>query len=173
MTYNRRKLRSYAIATASVLLLGLGSNQAEAGLQKWSTLYLDAAGNPTSIGKAASAETYLQDQKAFTISFGCQDGGGYFMAIQAPATENADIFGPEIEPALRVSKPGTDLFRGPIGKMIFDGKRYVGPAPDPIINPLKEKIRDGKLLISEYLSRSQLALKTERLERTLAELNCS
>lgn len=172
MTYFNNRLRVFAFATASTILLGLTAAPAHADLQKWSTLYLDAAGNPTSIGKAASTETNIRDQKGFVISIGCQAGGGHFLAIQAPAGEPADIYGPEIEPALRISTPGTDLFRGPIGKMTFDGTRYVGAMAEPIIAPLKEKIRNGKLLISEYLSRSQLALKTERLERTLAELDC-
>lgn len=159
---------AFAFAVLSAVL----STPAEAGLQRWSIVYLDKAGQPTTAANAASIETYARTQKGNTVSIGCAVGGGYMLALHAPEGTQKDYAGEEIEPSVRISKPGTDLFLGPTGKMVFDGERYVGPLPEAVVASLRERIRDGLLTVAEYVTRSTVALKTAGLERTLAEINC-
>lgn len=159
-----------AVLTVS-LLVGL-AGPADAGLQRWSLVYLDTSGAPTTQSKAAKVETYARTQKGHTVSIGCSDAGGHMLALHAPEGTQKDYAGPEIEPSVRISRPGTDYFLGPTGKMTFDGERYVGPLPEAAVAPLRERIRDGLLTVAEYVTRFTVVLKTDGLERTLAELDC-
>ena len=145
---------------------------AHAELQRWSVLYLDANGNPTTYAGRKSAEAYATNQAGYVLSIGCAPGGGHSIAAQAPEGEKADFGGPEVEPSFRVSKPGTDLFLGPIGKMTFDGERYTGLLPDEAVAPLRERIKDGLVTWTEFTSRTTIAVRSQRADGALGELNC-
>ncbi|MEM1298518.1 MAG: hypothetical protein AAGH68_04495 [Pseudomonadota bacterium] len=160
---------------AGILAIGLAFSTAlpaAAGLQKWSLIHMDDNRQPSSVAKATLVETSAWTQRGFTVSIGCYSGGGHMIALQAPDDLAKDFAGPEIQPSLRLSKPGTDFFRGPVGKLSFDGTRYTGPLPEPIVGPMKDKIRDGLLAITEPLTRTIISLKTAGVERALAEMNC-
>ena len=159
-------------ALAGTIFATAITGPAHAELQRWSVLYLDANGNPTSYGSAKSAEAYATNQKGYVLSIGCAAGGGYSIAAEAPDGEKADFGGPEVEPSFRISKPGTDLFLGPIGKMTFDGKRYTGQLPDEAIAPLRERIKDGLVTWTEFTSRTTIAVRSQRADGAIGELNC-
>ena len=160
------------LALASALMSAAFAGQANADLQRWSVLYLDANGNPTSYASRKSAEAYATNQAGYVLSIGCAAEGGHSIAAQAPEGEKADFGGPVIEPSFRVSKPGTDLFLGPIGKMTFDGQRYTGRLSDEAIAPLRERIKDGLVTLTEFTSRTTIAVRSQRADGAIGELNC-
>lgn len=156
------------------LLLGLvwsatSHLPANAGLQRWSVVKVDASGRPASAG---ATETYASNQRGFTVSLGCMQGGGHKISLHAPDDLAKDFAGPEIEPSLRVAKPGTDLFKGPIGKMTFNGERYEGALPAAVMDALQQQHRDGQLTVTEFLTRTIITVKLADLDRTLPELGC-
>ena len=169
----KRRIFGPAGFAAAALLTALVSQPASADLQRWSVLYLDGAGNPTSISKAKSAEIWAQDQRGYVLSIGCASDGGYSLFAQAPDGAKGDYGGPEIAPSFRVSKPGTDLFLGPVGKMTFNGTRYEGRLPAEAVAPLREEIKNGLVHLAEFNSRITIIVRSQRAEGALTELPCN
>ncbi len=156
-------------ALAATLLM---SASADAGLQRWSVVYLDSAGQPTAYGSAASAEAYVIDERGFSVGIGCAPDGGHSFVISAPEGGPADFAGPEMAPSLRIGMPGNDAFSGPTGDMVFDGTRYVGRIATPALDALRASTRDGRLMISEFTTRTILKLKLQSFERAINEVRC-
>lgn len=157
-----------ALATLSVWLPG----QATAELQKWSLVKVDAIDEQATAARSGAMEARASDQRGFTVAIACHADGGHLVAVMAPDGMSSDFAGPVIEPSLRVSKPGTDLFLGPIGKLQHDGTRYVGKLPEPAAAPLLTKIKDGLFAITEFGTRTTVSLKTQSLEFALQQLSC-
>ncbi|MFK7945286.1 MAG: hypothetical protein AB8B85_20555 [Paracoccaceae bacterium] len=159
-----------------ILILGLLStlvfSPAWAGLQKWDLVFLDASGQPTSAGRAATTEAQSSNPLGFTVAIGCHADGGHALSLQWPEGNDGPVAGPAIDPSLRISKPGTDFYRGPVGVMEFDGTRYLGAMPEAAVSPLRERMRDGMLTITEFSTRNTISLKTAGLERALGEIDC-
>ena len=157
-----------ALATALVWLPG----HAIAGLQKWSLVHVDANGAETTAAKSNAMEARASDQRGFTVAVACHPGGKHSIAVSAPDGMSSDFAGPIIEPSLRISKPGTDLFLGPIGQLKHDGRRYTGKLPEPAAASLLSKIKDGLFAVTEFGTRTTISLKTQSLEFTLQQLGC-
>ncbi len=166
------RLRSTLFAIG-VSLVAVWAGDANAGLQRWSVLYLDGNGNPTTFAKAKSAEAYAFDSRGYSIAIGCSPDGGYSLMVTAPK-EKPPKFAKidEVEPSIRVGQPGTDYFMGPVGAMHFDGKRYVGRIPASAVEPLQSKIRNGLFAFWELNSHTTIKLKTLGIERALREVDC-
>lgn len=163
--------KGLAFGLALLGLLGQATD-VKAALQKWSVVYLDSNGAETTPNRAATAEAWASDQRGFTLGVGCASGGGNSITLSAPEGEKPDFAGPAIEPSFRISKPGTDLFLGPIGEMTFDGSRYVGKLPEPAVAPMRTKIKDGLVTFTEFGTRTIISLKTQRLEFAISEVTC-
>ena len=164
-------MRAIAVATATAALLALSLVPALAGLQRWEVVWLDAAGNPAGYGKGR-AEASAGDSRGFVVSIGCAPAGGHVIALTAPAGMKPDFAGASIHPGLRISKPGTDLYRGAVGPLAFDGRRYVGPVPGPVLAPLRQKVHDGVMMLTELGTHTTVKLELQSMERALAELPC-
>ncbi|MEO1491138.1 MAG: hypothetical protein AAFV19_03170 [Pseudomonadota bacterium] len=150
----------------------LSAPQAEAGLMRWSVLYLDANGNAVNYGKHSNAEAWIENQQGFQFAIGCE-GGDYRIYWTAPKDEKANWAGDYFEPSVRVHKPGTDLFLGPTGKMTFDGKRYVGPMHTQVMDALlTEGESDLTVAIVEFITKKTTIFPVQRVERIMNELPC-
>ena len=156
----------WEIATLVAMLLSMAlTTTAEAGIQRWDLV-------PAPNATKGQSEAIASNQLGFSILIGCAESGGYNISLMPPNDKPGAFAGEAIDPALRISKPGTDLFRGPIGTMTFDGSRYTGHFPDSAAEPLRERLRDGLLTLTEFSTRTIVSLKTAGLDRALAELSC-
>lgn len=145
---------------------------ANAGLQSWSVLYLNDNGQAVAYGKHTTAEVWSESQNGWQISIGCK-GDDLSLHVKAPDGEKADFAGPEFEPSVRVGKPGTDLFLGPTGEMVFDGARYNGPLPRVVLDAMLEDYGDKQLTFTDFNSRTTVLLKIQRIARPVGELPCA
>lgn len=155
---------------AAFLCLVLAAAPALAGLQTWEVAWFDQSGNPSSYGQG-KAEAFAHDSRGFVVSIGCAPGGGHLIAMTAPPSMQPDFAGQSIQPGLRLSRPGTDIFKGTVA-MTFDGRRYAGPLPQPVVAPLREKIRDGVMMLTELGSHTTVKLELQSMERAMAEVAC-
>lgn len=154
------------------LALTLAAAPALAGLQRWDVTYLDKAGNPVGYGKGGSPEAFAHDARGYIVSIGCAPGGRHTMALTAPQGVAPDFAGASIQPGLRISKPGTDLYSGAVGPLAFDGRRYIGPVAPEVLAPLREKIQDGTLMLTELATHTTVKLELQSMARAIAEVAC-
>ncbi len=160
------------IRTLAFALTVLAAAPALAGLQRWEVTYLDKAGNPVGYGHGGSPEAFAHDARGYIVSIVCAPGGGHAITLTAPQGMAPDFAGPTIHPGLRIARPGTDLFSGPVGPMTFDGRRYVGPVSEAVLVPLRDKIHDGTLMLTELATHTTVKLELEQMRRSLAEVVC-
>ena len=160
------------IRTLAFALTLLAAAPALAGLQRWEVTWLDKAGDPVGYGHGGSPEAFAHDARGYIVSIGCAPGGGHVLALTAPQGVAPNFAGPSIHPGLRIARPGTDLFSGAVGPMSFDGRRYVGPVEEAVLAPLREKIHDGSLMLTELATHTTVKLELEQIKRALGEVVC-
>lgn len=165
-------MRTTVLAALLAATAALGATlPAGAGLRAWSVVYLDGKGKPVTYGKHKSAEIWSEDTRGWQVGIGCE-GGGLSMHVTAPKGEQADFAGPEIEPLVRIGRPGTDMFAGPIEKMHFDGTRYNGPMPREILDAILYDADNKQLTFTVLKTHTNVRLPLQRMERVVNELHC-
>lgn len=153
---------------AATALLALGIASAEAGLNRWSLGFLDRNGKATTYDRAAYKEVWMEEAGGWQFSLTCT-ANGPMIAVAAGRGQKADFAGPFIEPGIRVTVPGRDLWAGVAGRLTFDGKAYVGAAPPQIVDAM---LKGTRVHVIEYLTHTEIKWPLQGSERYFAELSC-